>query len=81
MTRVEHIEWCKRRAYKYLERGMHDQAVASMLYDMSTHPECNISPLMSRLGDVAAKSNKREVVSVFIESVGKGEPLLPPSKR
>ena len=47
MTRVEHIEWCKRRAYKYLERGMHDQAVASMLYDMSTHPECNISPLMS----------------------------------
>ncbi|MEA2919499.1 MAG: hypothetical protein QOJ15_11580 [Bradyrhizobium sp.] len=81
MTRVEHIEWCKRRAYKYLERGMNDQAVASMLYDMSTHPECNISPLMSRLGDVAAKSNKREVVSVFIESVGKGEPLLPPSKR
>jgi hypothetical protein len=81
MTRVEHIEWCKRRAYKYLERRMYDQAVASMLYDMSTHPECNISPLMSRLGDVAAKSNKREVVSVFIESVGKGEPLLPPSKR
>ena len=81
MTRVEHIEWCKRRAYKHLERGMYDQAVASMLYDMSTHPECNISPLMSRLGDVAAKSNRREVVSVFIESVGKGEPLLPPSKR
>ena len=81
MTRVEHIEWCKRRAREYLERGMYDQAVASMLYDMSTHPECNISPLMSRLGDVAAKSNRREIVSVFIESVGKGEPLLPPSKR
>jgi hypothetical protein len=81
MTRVEHIEWCKRRAYEYLERGMYDQAVSSMLYDMSTHPECNISPLMSHLGDVAAKSNRREIVSVFIESVGKGEPLLPPSKR
>jgi hypothetical protein len=36
---------------------------------------------MSHLGDVAAKSNRREIVSVFIESVGKGEPLLPPSKR
>jgi hypothetical protein len=81
MTHVEHIEWCKHRAYEYLERGMYDQAVASMLYYMSTHPECNISPFMSHLGEVAAKSNSREIVSVFIESVSKGEPLLPPNKR
>jgi len=39
MTRAEHLEWCKQRAREYLERGDINQAVTSMLSDLSKHDE------------------------------------------
>lgn len=39
MTRAEHLEWSKRRALDYLDRGEFLDGVWSMLSDMNTHPE------------------------------------------
>lgn len=39
MTRKEHLDWCKRRAREYLDRGEPVNAIASMLSDMGKHPE------------------------------------------
>lgn len=39
MTRVEHLEWCKKRAHEYLERGDVANAIASMMSDLKKHPE------------------------------------------
>ena len=38
-TRKEHLEWCKQRAIEYIDAGDLNQALASMLSDMSKHPE------------------------------------------
>ncbi len=38
-TRAEHIEWCKRRAFEYVEAGDMQQAWASMASDLGKHPE------------------------------------------
>lgn len=39
MTRTEHLQWCKDRALEYLDRGDINEAYASMVSDMSKHPE------------------------------------------
>jgi hypothetical protein len=36
---AEHLEWCKSRALEYLEQGDLLQAHASMISDLSKHPE------------------------------------------
>lgn len=37
-SRKEHIEWCKQRALEYLDQGDAQQAVTSILSDLSKHP-------------------------------------------
>lgn len=39
MNREEHLKWCKDRAMEYVKVGDYQQAVASMLSDLRTHPE------------------------------------------
>ena len=39
MKRQEHLDWCKQRAIEYLNENDLNQAFASMLSDMSKHPE------------------------------------------
>jgi hypothetical protein len=39
MNRQEHLEWCKKRAMDYVHEGHLDEALASMLSDLSKHPE------------------------------------------
>jgi len=39
MTRAEHLEWAKKRALDYIDRGDDVNGVASMLSDMRKHPE------------------------------------------
>ena len=39
MNRAEHLEWCKRRALEYVERGDLPQALTSMCSDLSKHEE------------------------------------------
>jgi hypothetical protein len=39
MNRQEHLEWCKRRALEYCDRGDLSQAFASMGSDLGKHEE------------------------------------------
>jgi len=39
MTRQEHLDWCKRRALEYVERGELSEAVTSMCSDLTKHDE------------------------------------------
>ena len=39
MTREEHLDWCKKRAMEYVQRGDLTNAVTSMLSDLGKHKE------------------------------------------
>lgn len=39
MNRQEHLEWCKERAYEYLDDGDVGNALASIMSDIGKHPE------------------------------------------
>ncbi len=39
MTRAEHLDWAKQRALEYMDEGDSVNAIASMLSDLSKHPE------------------------------------------
>lgn len=39
MTRDEHLAWCKKRALEYAILGDYNQALISMMSDLSKHPE------------------------------------------
>ena len=39
MTRAEHLNWCKARALDYVVHGDLDQALVSMLSDLSKHDD------------------------------------------
>lgn len=38
-TRQQHLEWCKRRALEYVERGDIAEALASMTSDLTKHSD------------------------------------------
>lgn len=69
MSRDEHLEWCKKRALEYAERGDFREAITSMLSDISKHPETK-SEMLSQLGVsmmVSGLLNTRQDVIRFIE--------------
>ena len=39
MNRTEHVEWCKKRALEYLDKGDLKNAFISMMSDIKKHPE------------------------------------------
>ena len=39
MNREEHLEWCKKRAIEYVDKGDNTQAYASFMSDMRKHEE------------------------------------------
>lgn len=39
MTRDEHLQWCKDRALEYVKDGDLEQAVTSMMSDLSKHSD------------------------------------------
>jgi len=69
-TRAEHLEWCKQRAREYLDHGELANAVASMLSDLTKHPETASSgrnPHLGMIGIIAARDNDAAAVRRFIE--------------
>jgi hypothetical protein len=51
MTRDEHLEWCKKRAREYLDRGDIQNAIGSMGSDLMKHEELkDISASMMLIG-------------------------------
>jgi hypothetical protein len=49
--RAEHLAWCKQRALEYVDAGMLQMAITSMLSDLSKHPDT--APLTAALGPLA----------------------------
>jgi hypothetical protein len=69
MTRDEHIEWCKARARKYLDAGDVVNAIASMMADVTQHPETTevLNPTLTLFGMMAAQNNDVGAARRFVE--------------
>jgi hypothetical protein len=68
MDRAEHVRWCKERAREYLNEGDLQQAVASMLSDLTKHPDTqNVGRGTGMLGIMCAANGDNEGVRRFIE--------------
>ena len=68
MTRKEHLAWCKKRALEYVEQGDLQQAIASMLSDLSKHDETeDVTGALGMLGIFEAANGGPESVRRFIE--------------
>ena len=68
MTREEHLNWCKERAREYLDQGDVQQAIASMLSDMSKHEKTAAAGKnMGPMGLLAAMSGNVEEARRFVD--------------
>ena len=71
MTRDEHIQWCKDRALEYLDRGDLANALASMLSDLSKHPETEkhagiqMGVMMMMAGRLSTEPEMRKFIEGF----------------
>lgn len=68
MTRQEHMDWSKKRALEYLDRGDVVNAIASMLSDLQKHDETKLaegSPL-TMLGMMTAAGGNPSEARRFI---------------
>lgn len=52
-SREEHLAFCKRRALEYVDAGDLDQAITSMMSDLTKHPETQGSGAGSALAMLA----------------------------
>lgn len=67
-TRDEHLEWCKERARKYLDRGEIANAIASMLSDLKQHPDfVGIADKIGPLGLLNAIQNDLDGARRFVD--------------
>ena len=67
-TRLEHLEFCKKRALEYLDRGDVQNAIASMMSDLSKHDETKgVVSAMAPIGMAAVMNNDIEEARRFIE--------------
>ena len=65
-TREEHVDWCKKRALEYVDRGDLANALSSMISDLSKHKETADHPAimvgmqlsMSGMLDTTARMRK-----------------------
>lgn len=70
-TRAEHLAWCKKRALAYLDTGDVQEAYASMVSDLTKHPETERHPaiemgLMLMLGGgLATVADMRKFIEGF----------------
>ena len=70
MTRAEHLQWCKNRAMEYVKIGDFNNAVTSMLLDLSKHEETMASStgVCAQLGMFELMNGPtREKITRFIE--------------
>lgn len=44
MTREQHLDWCKKRALEYVDKGDLVNGVTSMISDMNKHDETRMDP-------------------------------------
>ena len=71
MTRDEHLDWCKRRALAYVDAGDLRQAFASIISDLSKHPEtkdhrmAEIGMSMLLAGHLESREQMRNFITGF----------------
>jgi hypothetical protein len=69
MTRTEHVEWSKKRALEYVDRGDLSNAYGSMVSDLKKHKETEMHPAIE-LGMgllMMGKLNTSDEMRKFIE--------------
>lgn len=67
MTRDEHLEWCKRQALEYADKGDLLNAVTSMGSDLDKHPELGCNAHLLMLGAMRAQNGDYWGVRKWIE--------------
>lgn len=71
MTRQEHLEWCKKRANEYLDRGDIQNAYGSMASDLNKHPETeghaaiSLGMMMMMSGHLSSEHEMRKFIDGF----------------
>lgn len=71
MTRTEHMEWCKKRALEYVDRGDLTNAFASMSSDLTKHPETEkhagieLGMGLMMIGDLDTQEKMRKFIEGF----------------
>lgn len=71
MTRQEHLDWCKKRAHEYLNRGDVQNAYASMASDLNKHPETEghaaipLGLMMMMSGHLSSEHEMRKFIDGF----------------
>lgn len=67
--RIEHLAWCKKRALEYLDRGDVQNAIASMLSDMSKNDDTAraIQGPLGMIGLMCVSSGNAHEARRFIE--------------
>jgi len=71
MTRKEHLKWCKDRALEYVDDNDLKQAYASMMSDMTKHPETINHPatregfILMMSGDLDTPEKMRKFINGF----------------
>ncbi len=71
MNRQEYLEWCKKRALKYVDRGDIDNAWASMSSDLSKHNETKnhaaieLGAMMLMIGHLSTADEMRKFILGF----------------
>lgn len=73
MTRQEHLDWCKQRAYQYLDIGDVQNAFASFASDVAKHKETaaisgiitGLSMPLMLMGQLSTVAQMREHIAGF----------------
>jgi hypothetical protein len=65
-TRAEYVQWCKDRALEYVKAGDLQNALASMMSDMSKREDTNPASVLFMLGAMEI-NNGPEAMRRFIE--------------
>jgi|HubBroStandDraft_6_1064221.scaffolds.fasta_scaffold96530_1 hypothetical protein len=66
-TREDHLEWCKQRARKHLDKSDLKNAVTGMADDLAKHRETGCNPFLLIAGMVAAHNGDFEGVRRWVE--------------
>ena len=71
MTRQEHLDWAKKRALEYVERGDINQAITSIGSDLTKHPETQnhagiqLGVMMLMAGSIRTQQDARRFIEGF----------------
>ena len=71
MTRQEHLEWCKFRAFEYCDKGEIENGAISFLSDMSKHDETKNHPAIGLMvimlgnGGISTETEIRKFIDGF----------------